>query len=625
MRLANSLSSTQLFRSHSLHAQVTQSPHLSSFLSNLVSNSISPFCKSHKKLSFSSKSEPVIEEILSNDWAKDIGKEFSNSNPKLSHETVTYILMKLDKDPQKALSFFKWVTEENGFRPSSSVYSLILRICANNGAMKEFWVIIKEMKEKGFYIDEETYLTLNSSFQAAKMVNDKTALKHFYERMIQDNAMGEVVKEVVEVVKESDWCTEVERKLGEMSFSVSENFVLRVLKELRGRACPLKALSFFKWVGESLGFEHNTVTYNGILRILCKEESIEEFWSMVKEMKSAGYEIDIDTYVKIMREFKKTCMLKDAVELYEHMMDSPFKPLAKECSYLLFAIAWSKDPDLDLMFRVVKKYEAAGYHLLKADYDGIHRCLTSAGNFGEAETIIETMKNAGYEPDNITYSQLIFGLCKSRMLEEACEVLDVMESQGCIPDIKTWTILIKGHCDANEVDKALLCFAKMVEKGFDADAELLDVLLNGFLGQKKVVGAYKLLIEMVNNARVIPWQSTYKHLIEKLLAESRLEEALDLLRLMKKQNHPPYSPPLVQYISKFGSVENALEFLMALSNKKYPSVSAYRHVFQSFFDEGRHSEAKDLLFKCPHHIRKHPAVCNLFGSSNSSSPVAVTV
>ncbi|KAL3529811.1 hypothetical protein ACH5RR_009133 [Cinchona calisaya] len=620
IRVTNSLPSSQLFRCHSLHTQVTQFPYLSSFLSNPISS----FHKSHKKLFFSSKSYPIIDAILSNNWAKDLGKELSKSSPKVSHETALYILMKLDKDPHKAARFFNWSIEEKGFRPSSSIYSLMLRIYANNGAIMEFWAVIKEMKEKGFYIDEETYFTIYSNFMSSKMVNDATALKHFYKRMIQENAMGEVVKEVVEVVKKLDWGSEVERKLEEMRFSVSDNFVLRVLKELRGRGCPLKALSFFKWVGEVLGFEHNSVTYNGILRILCREESVSEFWGMVKEMKSAGYEIDIDTYVKIMREFQKNYMSKDAVELYEHMMDSPFKPLEKECSLLLRVIAGTRDPDLDLMFRVVKKYEAAGYCLLKIDYDGIHRCLTSVGNFNEAEKIIETMKTAGYEPDNITYSQLVFGLCKARRLEEACEVLDVMEAQDCIPDIKTWTILIKGHCAANEVDKALLCFAKMVEKGFDADADLLDVLLNGFLSQKKVVGAYKLVIEMVNKTCMIPWQATYKLLIEKLLGDRRLEEALNLLRLMKKQNYPPYAQPFVQYISKVGSVEDAWEFLMALSSKQYPSVSAYQHVFQSFFDEGRHSEAKDLLFKCPHHIRKHDAICSLFGSSKSSSSVAAT-
>lgn len=229
------------------------------------------------------------------------------------------------------------------------------------------------------------------------------------------------------------------------------------------------------------------------------------------------------------------------------------------------------------------------------------------------------MRNAGYEPDNITYSQMVFGLCKMRRFEEACKVLEDMESSRCIPDIKTWTILIQGHCSANEVDKALLCFAKMIEKGCDPDADLLDVLADGFLSQKRIEGAYELVAEISRKCRISPWQATYKKLIEKLLGVMKFEEALELLRLMKSHNYPPYHLPFVPYISKFGSVEDAEAFLKALSVKSYPSHIVYVQVFESLFREGRLSEAKDLLYKTPHHIRTHSKICKLFGSSETKS------
>ncbi|KAG8378778.1 hypothetical protein BUALT_Bualt07G0020400 [Buddleja alternifolia] len=527
-----------------------------------------------------------------------------------------YVLKKLSKDPNKASSFFKWAVEKNGFQPSSSIYSLMLRIYADKDFLKEFWVTIKEMRDKGYYVDEETYKTIFTGFRGLKMENEATALRHFYERLLKDNAMEDKVREVVDVIKVGEWGEELEGKLGSMKIIVSDNFVLRVFKELRGKGYPVKAFRFFKWVEESSGYDHNSVTYNGILRVLCWEESIDEFWSVMEMMKYAGFELDLDTYIKVTRQFQKIKLLGDAVKLYEHMMDSSFKPSVNECNLLLRTIATYHNPDLDLVYRVVNKFEAGGHSFSKHIYDGIHRCLTSLGKFDEAEEIVEKMKNAGYEPDNITYSQLVFGLCKAKKFDEASKVLDVMEEHGCTPDIKTWTILIKGHCAASEMDKALLCFAKMVEKGFDADADLLDVLINGFLSESRTVGAYKLLIELVTKVRLRPWQSTYKNLIQKLLGERKLEEAMELLRLMKKQNYPPFPEPFVQYISRFGSVEDAWEFLTALSVKEYPTISAYQHVFKSFFDEGRHSEAKDLLFKCPHHIRKHPAVCSLFGSAN---------
>ncbi|GMH31444.1 hypothetical protein Nepgr_033287 [Nepenthes gracilis] len=392
---------------------------------------------------------------------------------------------------------------------------------------------------------------------------------------------------------------------------MSENFLLRTFKELRWQ--PLKALECFRWVGKNLDYEHNSVTYNGIARVLAQCDSIREFWSVVTEMRTQGHEMDIDTHIKISRNFQKCRFMKDAVELYEFMMDGPFEPSDQDCILLLKTI--SVDPDLDLVFRVVKKYEAAGHTLSKAVYDGIHRSLTSIGRFDEAQKIVEAMENLGYEPDNFTYSQVVFGLCKAS--DEACTVLDEMEARGCLPDIKTWTILIKGHCAAYQIEKALSCFAKMMRKNLDVDADLLDVLINGFLIQKKLHGAYTLLAEMVDKSRLRPWQATYKLLIERLLELRRLEEALNLLHMMKKHNYPPFAEPFVQYISKYGTVDDAREFLNALSVREYASGAAYLHVLRSFFNEGWHSEATDLFYKSPPHIRTHKEISNLFGSTKN--------
>ncbi|KAI8529085.1 hypothetical protein RHMOL_Rhmol12G0198300 [Rhododendron molle] len=613
LRLLNSLPSTRLYPQVPIPFS-----HLSPSLSKQPYASIS--IPTYQILSFSTQPTSILELIVDSDWSKELEHKLSNTNPKLTHETVVYILKKLDKDPKRASKFFNWVCDKNGFRPSSAIYSLVLRIFANKESVKQFWATITKMKELGFYIDEATYLTVLGVFRNSKMGNDVTAWTQLYNKMVKENEMSDVVKNVVGVVTRSDWDREVERDLGEMEILLSDGFVLRVLKELRGY--PLKALSFFKWVGGCLGYEHNSVTYNAVARVLGRDDSIGEFWSMVKEMQGLGHEMDIDTYIKISRQFQKNKMLKDAVELYELMMDGPYKPSAQDCGVLLRTISVGGNANMDLVYRVVDKHEAAGNVLTKSDYDGIHRALTSVGRFDEAEKIVETMRNLGHEPDNITYSQLVFGLCKAGRLEEASKVLDLMEAKGCIPDIKTWTILIKGHCAANEVDKALFCFANMMEKNCDADADLLDVLVNGFISQNRIEGANQLVVEMVNKVRLRPWQATYKSLIQRLLEKRKFEEALNLLHLMKKHNYPPSPEPFVHFISRFGTVEDAGDFLKALSGKEYPSISAYLHVFKAFFQEGRDSEAKDLLFKCPHHIRKHEAICSLFGSAKSSNAAA---
>ncbi|CAI0451568.1 unnamed protein product [Linum tenue] len=578
-----------------------------------ISQSESHFFHAHQRRCFSSSANSVVELLLGNHWSTELTNQLENAHFPITHETIVYIVKKLDQAPDKAWGFYNWVTTRDGFVPSSSLYNLLLRIFAKKDSMKKFWITLRKMEEQGFCLDEETYGTLLGVLKKDQMQSDAVALKQFYDRMIRENATDGVAKKVAGAIVEAEWGDEVKKRLEDMKTVLSDNFVVRVLRELKDH--PSKALSFFRWVATCEGYKHNTVTYNAMARVLGKEDTMGEFWIIVEEMKSAGYYIDIDSYMKISGRFRKYEMYEESVTLYEFMMDSPFKPSTQDCSFLLSNMSASRKLDLSLVFRVAKKYAASGNVLSRAIYNGLYRSLVNAGSFAKADQIANAMRSAGYEPDNITYSNLVFGLCKAGRFEEASKVLDDMEANGCPPDIKTWTILIQGHCNAGQLEEALMCFGTMMRKDGSADAELVEVLVKGFVDQKRIDCGYTFLVEMINNAHVRPRQATYKLLIESLLGASKLEESMNLLRLMRQHNYPPYPGPFVQYISKHGTVQAAADLLQSLSSKQYPSLEAYKYVLESFFKEGRHSEAQDLLYKCPYHVREHYRTGKLFGSA----------
>ncbi|KAK2355839.1 pentatricopeptide repeat-containing protein, mitochondrial [Trifolium repens] len=465
----------------------------------------------HQKHHFSSKPNSIVDLVLTNAWSQGLEHDIEKCYPSLTHETIVYILNQLNNDPQKASCFFNWVSKKKWFLASSSLCNLILRILANNVTINQFWSTLRIMRKNGFYLDRVTYRSILEGFRREKMNKDFACLKTFFKQMLKENARHSVFNKVVGVILGSEWSDEVMNELAELKIRLSDSFVLRVLKELRG--CPLKGYEFFRWVGKQSGYQHNTVTYNAVARVLARPGSILEFWSVLEEMKSVNHELDIDTYMKITMQLVKNQMMEEAVELYEHMMDGSYEPSAHDCCVLLNAIATSDLPNYDLVFIVAKKYESAGYTLTKEIYDGIHRCLINAGKFDEAENIVKTMRNAGYEPDNTTYSQVVFGLCKMKRAEEACMMLEKMESSGCIPEDKTWSILIQGHCAADELDKALLCLSKVIEKGCNADADAIGVLVDSFLSQEKIDDAYKFLVEMVRNFYASPRQCTYEKMI----------------------------------------------------------------------------------------------------------------
>jgi len=576
----------------------------------------------HQKLYISSKPNSILELVYRNDWSQELEQQLEKRAPSMTHETFVYVFKRLDKNPHKVFSFFNWVAHKQWFmsKSTSSFYSLVLRVLVeNNKTMKQrFWITLNTMKEKGFCLDQDTYLTISSFFEK----DDVVALSHFYSQMLQENAMQSDVTKVVGIISGSDLYDENELSKVQIQ-QLSDNFVIRVLEELRNR--PLKAYKFFHWVGKQSGYQQNTVTYNAVARVLARMDSIEEFWSILEGMKSVGHELDLDTYIKISSQLQEDRMMENAARLYEHMLDSSYKPSVLDCIMLLKSISASDEPELDLVFRVAKKFEPTGYTLSKAVYDSIHRSLTNAGKFDEAEIIVKTIINAGYKPDNITYSQIVSGLCKLRRFGEAREVFHEMESIACYPHIETWTILIKGYCGAGELDEALLSLAKMIEQysnarvDTNACADLLEVLVDGFLTQKRIDGAYKLLLELTGKFCMFPLQATFKKLIDSLLGVRKFEEALDVLRLMKTINYRPYHIPFVSHVSKFGTMEDVAEFLKVLSMRNCPSHTVYLQIFESLFQEGRLSEAKDLLHKCPRHIRKHSKICNLFSMSESQT------
>ncbi|XP_030495818.2 pentatricopeptide repeat-containing protein At3g48250, chloroplastic [Cannabis sativa] len=589
------------------HSTSNQHRHYSSLLIN-----------TYPKIFSCSKPQSVVELVLGKDWCTELENELENFNQEWTHGTVIYVLRNLDKDPQKASDFFFWVCENIGFKPNFLIYKLVLRILARKELMKRFWIVLMRMKIAGLYIDEETYSEILLQLRKKNLASDVAFLTQFYNSTTQENAMDGVVKKFVNIIRGSKWSYRVERQLEELNIVYSDSIVVMVLKELR--KYPLKVGRFFRWVAQFPGYKHNSVTYSAFAWTLARPDKHKEFWKVIEEMKGMGHEMDIDSYRKISKQFLKHKMMVDAVKLFEYVMDGPYEPSANDCCRLLRTISVSYNPDLNLVYRVLKKLENTEATVSKTIYDWIHRSLASAGRFDEAERIVNVMSNSGFAPDNITYSQVVFGLCKAKRLEEASKMLVEMEESGCTPDNKTWTILIQGHCVAGEIDKALVWLSKMMEKHLNVDADLLNVLIDGFLSQRKIEAAYTFLIKMMDKLGLRPLQVTYRKLIEKLLQVRRFEEALCLLRLMKR-DYQPYPDPFSDYIAKFGTVEDAVQFLKALTLKDYPSPSAFAHVFRSLHREGKHSEANDLLCKCPHHIQQDFEICRIFGTIHRKAAV----
>ncbi|KAJ7971157.1 Pentatricopeptide repeat-containing protein [Quillaja saponaria] len=560
----------------------------------------------------------VVAEMFAKQIDKDqIKKELDLNNILLSHEMVLNVLGKLDSSPDVARKFFDWVSETNSERLSSKSYNLMLRILGVNGCVKEFWDLVDVMKKKGYGVSKGVRDEVLKKFEKEGMGNDIENLKKLFASGSIDNSTEKVSSRVCKIIRNDVWGDDVEKNLQDLNVTFSSSMVKMVLESLSTE--PAKALIFFRWLEESELFKHDESTYNSMARVLGREDSIDRFWKVVDEMRSGGYEMEVETYVKVLGRFVNRKMIDEAVNLYEFAMAGANKPSEQCCTFLLRKIVVRNKLDMSLFSRVVKVFTENGNLLTNSTLDAVLKSLTSVGRFGECNKILKAMKDGGFVATGHLQSKIAFGLSAAGNKEETSEFINIIESTGSSTGLKTWASLVEGYCIAGDLEKAFDFFQKMLEiEGVSSAGSLFELLVNAYCKKNRAIEASKILSDLVKEKQLKPWHSTYKLLISKLMVKGGFKDALNLFGLMKNHGFPPFIDPFIDYVSKSGTGDDAILFLKEMTSKRFPSTSVFLRMFEAFFKYGRHNEAQNFLAKCPSYIRNHADVLNLFCSVKSS-------
>ncbi|KAF8398878.1 hypothetical protein HHK36_014742 [Tetracentron sinense] len=614
-------------KSRYLSSFISRNAHQNEFLLSFESEMRNPRNRgfsSEAALEHKDIDHVVLTEIFSkSSSSEEIKNELESINLLLSHEMVLTVLQNLEESPRIASRFFNWVSEIENERLSSKSYNSMLRILGRKDHVKEFWDLVEIMKKKGYGISKRTYITVSERFEKDEMVSDLDKLKEMFTSKSAENSVEGVCSRVCKIVRQGEWGEDVEKRLADFNGSLSNNIVTLILEHLSMH--PMKALMFFRWVEENGSFKHCKQTYNVMVKVLGREDCIEEFWGVLDEMKDAGYDMEMGTYIKVMGRFYKRKMIKEAVDLYEFAMSGANKPPVLDCTFLLQKIVVCKDLDMDLLSRVVRIFREGGNVLTKSILDAVLKSLTSVGKLGECNKILKAMEEGGFEASNGVQSEVVYRLSSAGSLDEANKFLDEMDASGRNSNSQMWASLIQGQCVAGDLDKASSCFRKMVEnKGVSDAGYAFELLVNAFCHTNRAEDACRFVSEFVNEKQLRPWHTTYKVLIKKLLARGSLKEALSLLGLMKNNGFPPFLEPFIDFISKSGTGDDALNFLKALTVKRFPSTSVFLRMFEAFFKAGRHNEAHDCLSKCPGYIRNHADVLDLFCSMKPEETASAT-
>lgn len=601
-----------------LHSRSTHQPSsgLTDFLNPI--NTITRGFSSETALEQNESDHVVIADIFSKPRdSNDIMKELELNNIVINHDMVLKFLWKLGSSPDVARRFFDWVLESDSKRLSSKSYNMMLSILGTNGLVNEFWDMVDVMKKKGYGVSKSVHDEVLKSFEEGGLDSDVEKLKALFASGSIDNSAEKMCSRVCKIVRHSVWSDDVEKKIQDLNIVFSSDMVESILDKLGTE--PNKALITFRWLEESGQFKHDGCTYNAMARVLGREDSIDRFWKLVNEMRNRQYEMELKTFVKVLGRFCKRRMIKHAVDLSEFAMAGANKPSPQCCTFLLKKIVVSKQLDMALFSSVVNIFTGSGNVLTSSMVDSILKSLTTVGRFGEYNTVLKALEEGGFVATGNLQSKIAFRLGASGNKEEASEYMDSIEASGTNQDHKAWESLIEGHCVAGNLDKAFDSFQKMTEKaGVTSAGYTFDLLMNAYCQKNRAIDACKILCQLVNEQQLKPWHPTYKSLITKLIIQGGFTDALNILGLMRNHGFPPFVDPFIDHVSKSGTGDDAIQFLRAMTSKRFPAKVVFIRMFNAFFKCERHDEAHNFLSNCPRYIRNNADVLNLFCSMKST-------
>ncbi|QHO43235.1 Pentatricopeptide repeat-containing protein [Arachis hypogaea] len=139
-----------------------------------------------------------------------------------------------------------------------------------------------------------------------------------------------------------------------------------------------------------------------------------------------------------------------------------------------------------------------------------------------------------------SYSVMINGLCKSKMVDEALNLFEEMRCKYLVPNTVTYNTLIDGLSKSKRISCALELLVEMYDRGQPADVVTYSSLLDGMFKNQQLD---KALIGKFENAKEIfqdlsmkgyrPNVRTYTIMINGFCKEGLLHEALELFSKME--------------------------------------------------------------------------------------------
>ncbi|CBI38708.3 unnamed protein product, partial [Vitis vinifera] len=447
-------------------------------------------------------------------------------------------MIRTQKNPLTALKIFNEAKSKfPNYRHNGPVYATMINVLGSSGRIAEMREVIDQMKQDSCECKDSVFSSVMKTYARAGMVDEAVSLFKTLPQFNCVNWTGSFNTLLRILVKESKLETacrlflehscgwEVKSRIGSLNLLMDalcqinrSDLALHVFQEMRYQCCS-----------------PDKESYRILMRGLCEDGRLNEathlLYSMFWRISQKGGGEDIAAYRTLLDALCDNGHVEEALEILGKVLKKGLKA-PKRCRGHLDLSYCCNGEDIERTKGLINEALIRGGVPSMASYSAMAIDLYSERKIGEANQVLDEMRDRGFKPSLSIYEAKIAALCRWKSAFAVGYLEKMARQVGCVADKETYSILVDGLCCDGRFVEASGILERMLIRSSSPGVETYNTLIRGLCLMGRQYDAVIWLEEMVVQGKlpaVSVWDSLVASVCSNMTEAGVCSETLEKL------------------------------------------------------------------------------------------------
>ncbi|XP_073062489.1 pentatricopeptide repeat-containing protein At4g30825, chloroplastic isoform X1 [Primulina eburnea] len=317
----------------------------------------------------------------------------------------------------------------SGVQLDMIAFSIIIRMYAKYGSLKDACAVLDEMKEQNNIVPDVYLLRDMLRIYQRCGMNDKLAdlyYKGLKNGKIWDEEMYNCVINCCANALQVDELSRLFDEMLQRGFAPN-TVTFNVMLNAYGKSRLFEKARKVFWMAKKRGLI-DVVSYNTIIAAYGKNKYLKNMSAAVRKMQFDGFSVSLEAYNCMLDVYGKEGEMEKFRNVLQWMKDS--NHASDRYTYNILINIYGEHGWIDEVSGVLMELKESGIGPDLCGYNTLIKAYGIAGMVEDAVVLVKEMRENGIEPDRITYTNLIAALRKNDKVLEAVKWSLWMKQMG---------------------------------------------------------------------------------------------------------------------------------------------------------------------------------------------------